>query len=53
MTKIKVELTWTLDGQAHSHAVEMEVRAQEGPMEVLRRATKEAIEAVEAKTTNW
>lgn len=53
MTKIKVNLTWTIDGQAHSHSVEAEVRPQEGSTEVLRRATKEAIEAVEIKTANW
>lgn len=53
MPQIKVELTWTMDGQAHSHSVEAEVKASEGPMEVLRRATKEAVEAVEAKTVNW
>lgn len=53
MTKIKVELTWALEGQIHSHAVETEVKDHEGPLEVLRRATNEAIAAVETKTINW
>lgn len=53
MEKIKVELTWTLNGQAHSHMVEAEVKPNEGQMEVLRRATQEAAKAVEAKAFNW